>query len=260
MYVQRASYPNAEKKIIIFTGAGLSAESGISTFRDSDGLWENHKIDEVCNIHTWKNHFDLVHKFYNERRVQLKTVEPNEAHKTITRIKNKYKDDCIVMTQNVDDLLERAGIGDENVLHLHGELTKINCIACGHKWEVGYEEFNTETDRCPKCNSLKGVKPYIVFFNKSAPMYSQKNKAFEYLSNPDSILIVIGTMGNVIPISLVIGTPNMSGDFKKTVKAKTILNNLEANEFMPESLFDEIFYEKATVALPKIEQYLENNF
>ena len=193
-------YKDLPPKIIIFSGAGLSAESGISTFRDSNGLWENHKIEEICNESTWKKNFEKVHDFYNQRRTQLANVQPNEAHKTIKRLYDKFGDDLIIATQNVDDLLERAGIPADKIIHLHGELTKMHCTACGHKWEIGYAKFNHLTDRCPDCDSRKGVKPFIVFFGGSAPMYTHLYRALEYLEHPDSKLIVIGTNANVVPI------------------------------------------------------------
>lgn len=245
------------KKLIIFSGAGLSAESGISTFRDSNGLWENHKIDEVCNQFTWKNNFDLVHKFYNQRRVQLKDVEPNEAHKTIARLQEKYGNDCFVITQNVDDLLERAGV--KNLMHVHGDLTRMHCEACGEKWSIGYEAWDHENGECPKCKSKKGVRPDIVFFGGVAPMYSYMHRAFENLMDKDSILVVIGTMGNVVPIAAIIGKiSNRTLKNEKSVRAKTILNNFEESEYLPAELFDHVFYDKATCALPQIEKIIED--
>lgn len=249
MYIPRYDNYNKEPKIIIFSGAGLSAESGISTFRDSNGLWENHKIEEICNESTWKKNFEKVHNFYNERRVQLATVQPNEAHKTIKRMYDKFGDDLIIMTQNVDDLLERAGISRENILHLHGFLTEMQCTACGNIWDIGYSEFNTETDRCPVCNSLNGVKPNIVFFGGQAPAYTYLYRALKYLEHPLSKLIVIGTLGNVVPVD----------DFTKHInKSKKILNNLEKSEWINGDNFGKVFYEPATTALPKIEELLKD--
>lgn len=236
-------------KIIVFSGAGLSAESGISTFRDSNGLWENYKIDEICNEYTWKQNFEKVHNFYNERRTQLANVQPNEAHKTIKRMHDKFGDDLIIITQNVDDMLERAGIPRENILHLHGFLTEMECKACGYNWDISYYEFNIETDRCPKCDSLKGVKPNIVFFNGQAPMYTYLYRALEYLEHPDSKLIIIGTMGNVVPVD----------EFTRHIhKSKKILNNLEESEFINAGNFEHVFYEPASTALPKIEEILKD--
>lgn len=236
-------------KIIVFSGAGLSAESGISTFRDSNGLWENYKIDEICNEYTWKQNFEKVHNFYNERRTQLANVQPNEAHKTIKRMHDKFGDDLIIITQNIDNMLERAGIPREKIIHLHGFLTEMECTACGHNWDIGYSEFDTETDRCPKCNSLKGVKPNIVFFNSKAPMYTHFYRALEYLEHSDSKLIVIGTNANVVPID----------EFTKHINPKKkILNNLNESDFIDEDNFGCVLYEPATMAVPKIEEILKD--
>ena len=196
-----------EKRIIIFSGAGISQPSGISTFRDTDGLWENHKIEEICNQNTWKKNFEAVHDFYNQRRMQLNEVEPNIAHKTIAKMVNEYgKDNVYNITQNVDDLFERAGT---EALHVHGELTKMECEACGNNWNIGYKAFDIEKDRCPKCDSLKGVRPKIVFFYGSAPMYEYMFNAADHTMNPESIVVIIGTMGNVIDVNSIFlqGTP-----------------------------------------------------
>ena len=248
MYIPKYDKYNKTPKIIIFSGAGLSAESGISTFRDSNGLWENHKIEEICNESTWKQNFSKIHDFYNQRRVQLANVEPNEAHKTIKRIWDKFGEDILIITQNVDPLLERAGIPEENILHLHGFLTEMHCTACGTIWDIGTTEFNTETDRCRTCESLRGVKPNIVFFGGSAPMYTYLYRALEYLEHPDSRLVVIGTMGNVVAVD----------EFTKHIHPKKkILNNLEKSEFIDDSNFGHFFYEPASTALPKIEEILK---
>lgn len=233
---------DGKKKILIFSGAGISAESGIKTFRDSNGLWEDHKIEDICTQSSWKKNFKQVHKFYNARRTQLLSVKPNEAHKAVARIKEKYGDSCYVVTQNVDDMFERAGCKD--VIHVHGEITKMECTACGNVWDIGYKAFDISIDKCPKCGSLKGVKPFIVFFGGQAPRYIDMYRAFEVCKNKDSLVIVVGTMGNVVPVeSLLENTP-----------CKKILNNLELSPYINENHFDEVYYERATIAMVKIEQ------
>jgi len=234
-----------DKKIIIFSGAGISQPSGIKTFRDLDGLWENYDIQEICHERTWKKNFTLVHHFYNQRRKQLKDVVPNIAHETVKQIVDKYGEENVYnITQNVDDLFERAGI---QALHLHGDLTKMHCLACGNKWIIGYEEFNVDSDKCPFCNSLKAVKPDIVFFEESAPMYNYMYRAFDYAHNPDTIVVVIGTMGNVIPI---VGLLD-----KKP--CKTILCNMEPSKDLSEKYFDKIYYESIVTAIAKIEKDID---
>lgn len=238
------------KKIIIFSGAGLSAESGISTFRDSNGLWENHKIEEVCNENTWRDNFDLVHNFYNERRKQLKDVEPNEAHKTIKRLYDRFGDDLIIITQNVDNLLERTGIPEEAITHLHGKLDYMECTKCRKNWKVGYEEY-TYNDFCPHCGSEKDIRPNIVFFNGPAPEYLYFYHILSEFRRNGGYFVVIGTNGNVVPIDdLLSGIPH-------NLK---ILNNLEPSKYINSKKFGHIFYEPATIALPKIEKFLIENF
>jgi NAD-dependent deacetylase len=232
-----------DKKIIIFSGAGISAESGIKTFRDADGLWENHRIEDICNQYTWEKNYERVHQFYNQRRVQLGTVEPNLAHEIVASMKNKYQKDCIVITQNVDDMFERAGCPD--VIHVHGELTKMHCMACDNVYEIGYKEYNIG-DKCPKCANTH-IKPYIVFFGGQAPKYMDMYSAFEHLQNEDSIAVVIGTLGNVVQINA-----NL-----ELMDCKKILNNLEESPYIDDSQFDRVYYENATSAIEKIEADIE---
>ena len=189
-----------EKKIIIFSGAGLDAPSGIQTFRGNDGMWDDHKISEICEESTWRKNWTQVHNFYNGLRVALPTFEPNGAHHTIKRIIDKYgKENVFNITMNISDMFERI---DTEVLHLHGELTKMECVdpKCNHKWEVGYDTFNTESDKCPNCGNTQTVRPSIVFFGGQAPMYSYLSRALEYLNHEDSILLVIGTTGAVVDV------------------------------------------------------------
>ena len=232
-------------KIVVFSGAGISAESGIPTFRDKNGLWENHKIDEVANYNTWKDNFDLVHKFYNQRRADLETVQPNAAHNMVSKWIEEY-DEVIVITQNVDDLFERAGC--TNVIHVHGFITEMKCEACGHVWNIGYSQWDSDNDRCPqeKCNSRKGIKPNVVFFHEEATLYHALNMVLESLEEDDTF-IVIGTMGNVVPIS----------SYLRYAKGLKILNNLEANSSMQEDVFDDIFYMPATQGVLEIDKSLK---
>lgn len=237
-----------EKKIIFFTGAGISAPSGISTFRDSNGLWENHKIDDVCNEHTWKKNFELVHEFYNQRRTQLNEVDFNYAHKVIADISKEVGVmNTFNLTQNVDDLFERVNL---NPIHLHGELTKMQCEACGNNWDIGYKKFNTEKDRCPKCNSLKGVRPDIVFFYGQAPEYKKLYNAFDHAENEDSIVVVIGTMGNVIDIDGLL----------KGTKCTKILCNLEKSESINDKNYDYVFYKNCIEAIDEIKEIILNKW
>jgi NAD-dependent deacetylase len=232
-----------KNKIIFFTGAGVSAESGISTFRDSNGLWENHDIQTVCNIRTWEQNKGLVFKFYNERRVKLKDVEPNLIHKKIAELQNKYgKDRIIILTQNVDDLFERAGC--EEVIHLHGFLPEMMCLDCDNVWNIGYGETNSNTF-CPKCKSTH-IKPHIIFFGENAPSYQTFHiKINEIMKN--DIFVVMGTMGNVIPIN----------QYANAVRSYNILNNLEESPYICSENFDDVFYMKGTEAILQIEKIIK---
>ncbi|MDF1878425.1 NAD-dependent deacetylase [Sulfurimonas sp. SAG-AH-194-C20] len=242
MYIPKRDKSGAPK-IIIFSGAGLDAPSGIKTFRDTDGLWNEHKIEDVCTQSTWKKNFELVHEFYNARRNDLKNAMPNHAHKIIAKITEKYgKDTVLNITMNVSDLQERVGI---ECLHVHGELTKMECEACGATWDIGYKSFDINTEKCPKCESLKGVRPKIVFFGGRAPLYSYMLRAFEYALHPDSIIIIIGTQGNVVNIeNNLISTP-----------CKKILCNMEASTDIDckKIGFNKVYYESIETAIEKIE-------
>lgn len=176
------------KKIAVLTGAGVSAESGLSTFRDAGGLWEGHDVMEVASPEGWRANRELVLKFYNDRRAQLENANPNAAHYAIARLEEKY--DVTVITQNVDDLHERAGSG--NIIHLHGELVKARSSVDEHLlYEIGYKEICIG-DKCEKGSQLR---PHIVWFGEMVPMIEV---AAEVVSEAD-ILIVVGTSLVVYP-------------------------------------------------------------
>lgn len=176
------------KKIVVLTGAGISAESGIKTFRDSGGLWEEHRIEEVATYEAWVNNQELVLEFYNQRRKQLYEVEPNAAHYALSELEKKF--DVQIITQNVDDLHERAG--STNILHLHGEMKKArstvdeNLVYDIKGWEL------KKGDRCEKGSQLR---PHIVWFGESVPNIGPAAK----LSENAEIYLVIGTSLNVYP-------------------------------------------------------------
>ena len=177
-----------KKKIVILSGAGISAESGISTFRDSGGLWEQYPIEQVASIDGWYKNPELMVDFYNQRRKQLAEVSPNKAHKIIAELENDF--DVVVITQNVDDLHERAG--SSKIIHLHGELTKL-CNEKNQKIikDIGY---NAQTYG-EKANDDSLWRPFIVWFGEAVPMME---KAIAEVSTAD-YLIIIGTSLNVYP-------------------------------------------------------------
>lgn len=227
-------------KLIILTGAGLSAESGLRTFRDNDGLWENHSVHEICDGRTWRKNFELVHKFYNDRRTQLATAVPNEAHRMIAKWESLY--DTTILTQNVDDLLERAGC--KNVVHLHGFLPEMTCASCEAVWSIGYTEWKTDSI-CPSCGSVRDVRPRIVFFNEPAPHYTTLWDSLDSLTDRD-VLLVIGTSGTVLPISQIV---SMYPGFK-------ILNNLAPESAIEDTHFNRVLHMPATEAAKGIDRIL----
>ena len=176
------------KKIVVLTGAGISQESGIKTFRDSDGLWENHRIEDVATFEAWKRNPDLVRSFYNQRRKELYNVEPNEGHKQLLRLEKTFE--LQIITQNVDDLHERVGC--KNVLHLHGELKKV-CSEVDSRDVRLLEGWELTEDM--KDNYGRPLRPYIVWFGESVPNIEP---AIELCEQAD-IMIIIGTSLNVYP-------------------------------------------------------------
>ena len=178
--------------IMILSGAGLSAESGIKTFRDHDGLWENYDVMQVCSTQGWQEDRALVTEFYNARRKDLEEKEPNKAHVSLAELEKKYPGRIYNLTQNVDNLLEKAGC--KEVMHLHGTLTDLRCEACGHIWEIGYVPQN-EFDACPRCESDL-VRHNVVMFGEAAPAYA---RIYEAIQNCE-LFIAIGTSGQVIDI------------------------------------------------------------
>jgi NAD-dependent deacetylase len=174
-------------KIVFLTGAGVSRESGIKTFRDHDGLWEGHSVMEVASIQGWRNDREKVLKFYNERRSQLDGVEPNDAHKLIASLEKDHE--VVVITQNVDDLHERAG--STNVVHLHGELRKM-CSSMDKEKTLPYDKDIEIGDKHEDGSQLR---PYIVWFGEDVPMMSN---AIKEVGSAD-VLVVVGTSLEVYP-------------------------------------------------------------
>ena len=175
------------KKIVILTGAGISAESGINTFRGSDGLWEGHDIYEVASPEGWKRNPELVLDFYNKRRAQLHDLIPNEAHFAISELSKSHH--VHVITQNVDDLHERAG--NPNITHLHGELRKVRS-ELDQSYVIPFEGDLFLGDLCPKGHQLR---PHIVWFGEAVPMIDE---AIQIIHDSDEVWI-IGTSMKVYP-------------------------------------------------------------
>ncbi|MBK7700776.1 MAG: NAD-dependent deacylase [Saprospiraceae bacterium] len=176
------------QKVVILTGAGISAESGIKTFRDSDGLWEGHDINIVASPDGWHKYPKIVLDFYNQRRKQLKEVNPNLAHLALKRLEEKYE--VVIITQNVDDLHERAG--SSKIIHLHGQLNKVKCSVESHKLIYSWTDDLDLGDLCDEGHQLR---PHIVWFGESVPMM---DIAIQHCMSAD-ILIIIGTSMQVYP-------------------------------------------------------------
>jgi NAD-dependent deacetylase len=177
-----------QKKIVVLTGAGISAESGLRTFRDSGGLWEEHRIEDVATFDAWERNPELVMEFYNQRRKQLFQANPNLAHFALVRLEKDY--DVHIITQNVDDLHERAG--STNVLHLHGELKKARSTMYP---DLIYEIEGWELKMGDKCEKGYQLRPHIVWFGEAVPMIEPASQ----LASESDIFIVIGTSLNVYP-------------------------------------------------------------
>jgi NAD-dependent deacetylase len=175
------------RHIVFLTGAGMSAESGIKTFRDSDGLWENYDVQKVASIEGWRENPALVQEFYNARRAQLPTVEPNEGHLLIASLENDFQ--VSIITQNIDDLHERAG--SSTIMHLHGELTK----ACNENKtqviDIGYHPIN----HGEKAADGSRLRPFIVWFGETVPLIEL---AMDWVMEADMVVIV-GTSMQVYP-------------------------------------------------------------
>lgn len=191
------------KKLVVLTGAGISAESGISTFRDTGGLWEQHSVEDVATPEGWARDPQLVTDFYNARRKQLLEVEPNYGHIGLVELERDF--DVTVITQNVDNLHERAG--SKNIIHLHGELTKVRSERFDNLvYELTDDKYEVKIgDKCEKGYQLR---PDIVWFGEAVPMLEQAARVTEKAD----ILVVIGTSLNVYPAASLVhytkpGTP-----------------------------------------------------
>ena len=223
------------KHIVILTGAGISAESGIRTFRAADGLWENHRVEEVASPEGYRANPALVQRFYNERRRHLLSVsvQPNAAHRALARLEAEFPGTVTLVTQNIDDLHERGG--SQRVIHMHGELLKMFCTACRHTFDIRGDI--SLADCCGACGSLGTLRPDIVWFGEM-PYHMESIQ--QALSRCD-LFISIGTSGNVYPAAGFVSLANQVG-------AHTVEINLEPS--LTQSRFKEKRYGKAGELLP----------
>jgi NAD-dependent deacetylase len=237
-----------KKKIAIFTGAGISAESGLATFRDSGGLWNNYKPEEIASIHAWERNPELMLEFYNDRRRQMLAAQPNAAHFALGELEKDF--DVTIITQNVDDLHERGG--STNVIHLHGELSKV-CSEFDKSVTYPYEQDLKLGD-----TDLNGVqlRPFIVWFGEDVPLITAAQQVVKHAD----ALVVIGTSLNVYPAANLI-------DCVRPYTPKILINKehprgvpmaWETTVHQAYDAWTTMLIESATTGVPKLKNILDS--
>jgi NAD-dependent deacetylase len=229
------------KNIVVLTGAGISAESGVPTFRASDGLWCNHRIEDVATPEGFGRNPELVHRFYNQRRLQLQEVHPNAAHHALAKLAVNWNGGFQLITQNVDDLHERAWENEKtssgfSFIHMHGELKKVRCVESGKVFY--WEDDLTEHVPCACCKEPGNLRPHIVWFGE---MPLSMDVIHDALDECD-LFLSIGTSGNVYPAAGFVQQAQRNG------RCRTVELNLEPSS--GHSLFDEAIYGPATKVVP----------
>ena len=221
-------------KIVVLTGAGLSAESGLHTFRDKDGIWSKYDYREVATPEGYSRNPALVLNFYNERRRQNAHVKPNAAHIALARLEAEYPGSVLTVTQNIDPLHEMAGA--KNLIHMHGEIAKALCTACRMRRKIGIADITLETV-CPACSTAGKMRPDVVWFGE---MPYEMDTIYDALGRCD-LFISIGTSGTVYPAAGFVAEALRSG-------ARTVELNLEPSEGASE--FKEAIHGRATEVVP----------
>ena len=222
------------RNIVILTGAGVSAESGLATFRGPDGLWEGHRVEDVCTPEAFNRDPALVHTFYDARRAKLGTVEPNAAHTALARLDAEWTGQLLLVTQNVDDLHERAG--SKRLLHMHGQLTKGWCLHCNDRFD--WQGPMGEGAECPSCGLRGQVRPDIVWFGE---MPYDMERIDDALRACD-LFVSVGTSGAVYPAAGFVQTACYCG-------ARTLEINLEPS--LGSTLFEESRIGRAGELVPQ---------
>ena len=227
------------KNIVVLTGAGISAESGIRTFRGQDGMWENHRIEDVASPEGFARNPELVYHFYNLRRSQLlgPEVSPNQAHTALGRLADKFNGNLTLVTQNVDNLHERGGSPD--VIHMHGELLKMKCLRTGISYDC--PEILNHENICECCREKGLLRPDIVWFGEM-PYFMEKIQMA--LTSAD-IFISIGTSGQVYPAAMFV---------QMAERAKKIEINMDATQVSHQ--FDHHFVGPASEEVPKVVDFI----
>jgi NAD-dependent deacetylase len=225
-----------DKSIVILTGAGISKESGLDTFRDKDGIWSKVRLEDVATPEGYRRNPDQVHEFYNQRRAQLVKggILPNPGHFALAKLEAEWPGKVLLVTQNIDDLHEKAG--SRNLLHMHGELKKVRCDGCGDvfTWE---DDLSRETC-CPACSRDRFLRPHVVWFGEM-PLFMEE--IYQALENC-GLFISIGTSGNVYPAAGFVQHVRMR------TEAHTVEINLEPSQGA--TLFAETIYGPASSAVP----------
>ena len=227
---------DSNTKVVVLTGAGISAESGIKTFRDADGLWENHAIEDVATPYAWQANPELVWQFYQARRRQLLGVEPNSAHRALVDLERFLGDNFLLVTQNVDDLHGRAG--SKNLIHMHGELRILRCEKCNETFDyMSNEHLTDQYVACPSCGNER-LRPHIVWFHEVPLQMSEIYSAVEQCD----VFITIGTSGHVYPAAGLIEVARQNGAYCIGINLDNPMNI---------DLHDEFLQGKAGELLPK---------
>ena len=234
------------KNIFILTGAGISKESGINTFREEDGLWDNYKIEDVCTPDAFKRNPDLVNNFYNERKSQLKSpkIKPNEAHLSLAELEKNCSGEFLIVTQNIDNLHERAG--SKKILHMHGSLENAYCMYCNKKVILN---FNLSTNyQCKNCLNRGMVRVDVVWFGEQ-PKHLEE--IYNFLEKTE-VFISIGTSNNVYPAAGFI-------DFLNQLNRKILMYEFNLEKTIKTSQFDKTFFGPATQTIPNFVEDLIND-
>lgn len=231
--------------IVILTGAGISKESGLATFRDADGIWATVRIEDVATPDAYRRNPERVHAFYNARRQGLvgDNIRPNRAHDALARLEREWTGDVLIVTQNIDDLHERAG--SENLIHMHGELLKARCDACGNV--VPWRDDLSLGDTCAACATIGRMRPHVVWFGEM-PFDLERIERAMYEA---SLFVSIGTSGNVYPAAGYVSLARQLG-------IETVELNLEPSEGA--TLFQKKIYGPASEIVPAfVERLLDGN-
>lgn len=233
-------------KIIVISGAGLSADSGIATFRDDDGTWKKFDVEKLGTLAAWYSNRTEMEVWYNQRRKELEHFQPNAAHLALAQLQTTLgKERVRLFTQNGDNMLEKAGA--QEVFHVHGNMTELLCLDCHQTWDCDYAPTSQQT-RCPHCQSLN-IKPGVILFGEDAPLYAQMDR--EIKDTKDGLILVIGTLGTVLPFSRLVGNRHHPR------RPRTILNNLHREaDVSYAKYFDQTLFGAAKDVVPPLVQQI----